>query len=232
MLALETKILACSLLDLTYKLLMKGMGTVLQILHFIISPRYSMRVWITWHPEQKEVRLKDGRTDGRMDRFPLCSTGLRPLRGRCPAPSQPSSLPTQAGHGYRWPLTAFGLLKNFLRKCLSKMSSFVMLHNRVLTEILTHYVFWIYLERTHLLSIHIQYRYGFSDFWLSRKVNISFWAGGQSPVEHGEFYLFVHLSVVVSPPFWAPISLFRPPTDPLKPQDGPHRPQICPLKLP
>ena len=30
----------------------------------------------------------DGRTDvrtyGRTDRFPLCSTGLRPLRGRCP----------------------------------------------------------------------------------------------------------------------------------------------------
>ena len=75
-----------------------------------------------------------------------------------------------------------------------------MMHNRVLTEILTHCVFWIYLERTHLLSIHIQYRYGFSDFWLSRNVNISFWAGGQSPVEHGEFYLFVHLSVVVSPP--------------------------------
>ena len=26
----------------------------------------------------------DGRTDGRTYRFPLCSTGLRPLRGRCP----------------------------------------------------------------------------------------------------------------------------------------------------
>ena len=103
-----------------------------------------------------------------------------------------------------------------------------MMHNRVLTEILTHYVFWIYLERTHLLSIHIQYRYGFSDFWLSRKVNISFWAGGQSPVEHGEFYLFVHLSVVVFPPPWALINPFRPPTNPLGPQDGPHRPQICP----
>ena len=30
-------------------------------------------------------------TDGRTDRFPLYSTGLCPLRGRCPAPSQPSS---------------------------------------------------------------------------------------------------------------------------------------------
>merc|ERR1711875_99785 len=27
----------------------------------------------------------DGRTDGRTDKSPLCSTGLRPLRGRCPA---------------------------------------------------------------------------------------------------------------------------------------------------
>ena len=26
----------------------------------------------------------DGRMDARTDRFPLCSTGLRPLRGRCP----------------------------------------------------------------------------------------------------------------------------------------------------
>ena len=31
-------------------------------------------------------------------------------RGRCPAPPQPKSHTTQAGHGYRWPLTTFGLL--------------------------------------------------------------------------------------------------------------------------
>ena len=86
------------------------MGTVFHILPFVISPCYSMRVWITGLPRQKEGWEKDGRTDGRTDRFPLCSTGLRPLRGRCPAPPQPKSHTTQAGHGYRWPLTAFGLL--------------------------------------------------------------------------------------------------------------------------
>ena len=43
----------------------------------------------------------EGRTDGRTDRFPLCSTGLRPLRGRCPAPPQHKSHTAQAGHGYR-----------------------------------------------------------------------------------------------------------------------------------
>ena len=41
----------------------------------------------------------DGRTDGRTDRFRLCSTGLRLLRGRCPAPPQLESH-TKAGHGY------------------------------------------------------------------------------------------------------------------------------------
>ena len=46
---------------------MKGTGTVLHILQFVISPCYSMRVWITWHPGQKEVRLKDGRMDGWTD---------------------------------------------------------------------------------------------------------------------------------------------------------------------
>ena len=40
----------------------------------------------------------------------LFQSSHHPLRGRCPAPSQPSSLLTQAGHGYHWPLTAFGLL--------------------------------------------------------------------------------------------------------------------------
>ena len=33
-----------------------------------------------------------GRTDGRTDRFPLCSTGLRPLRGRCPKSGKTSVL--------------------------------------------------------------------------------------------------------------------------------------------
>ena len=95
------------------------------VLPFVISPCYSMRVWITGHPRQKEGWEKDrqtdgrmdggrdGRTDGRTDRFPLCSTGLRPLWGHCPAPSQLKPLSTQAGHGYRWPLTAFGLLLIF-----------------------------------------------------------------------------------------------------------------------
>ena len=52
-------------------------------------------------------------TDGWMDRFPLCSTGLRSLWGRCPATPQLKSHTTQAGHGYRWPLTAFGLLLHY-----------------------------------------------------------------------------------------------------------------------
>ena len=34
-----------------------------------------------------EERQREGRTD----RFPLCSTGPRSLRGRCPAPPQPKS---------------------------------------------------------------------------------------------------------------------------------------------
>ena len=34
----------------------------------------------------------DVRTDGRTDRFPLCSTGLRPLRGRCPKTARNSCM--------------------------------------------------------------------------------------------------------------------------------------------
>ena len=45
--------------------------------------------------------------DKRTDRFPLCSTGPRSLWGRCPDPLQLKSQTTQAGHGYRWPITAF-----------------------------------------------------------------------------------------------------------------------------
>ena len=52
-----------------------------------------MKIWIRGHPGQKE-----GRQDGRTDRFPLYSTGLCPLRGRCPAPPQLKSHTSQAGH--------------------------------------------------------------------------------------------------------------------------------------
>ena len=38
----------------------------------------------------------DGRTDGRT-KVPLCSTGLRPLRGRCPASSHSNSQSCKAG---------------------------------------------------------------------------------------------------------------------------------------
>ena len=34
--------------------------------------------------EALRVGQGGGRTDVRTDRFPLCSTGLRPLQGRCP----------------------------------------------------------------------------------------------------------------------------------------------------
>ena len=62
----------------------------------------------------KAGRMTDGRMDGQ--EFPLCSTGLRPLRGRCPASiriytqitfQQTSS---KAGQGYRWPYIACGRL--------------------------------------------------------------------------------------------------------------------------
>ena len=44
----------------------------------------------------------DVRMDGRTDRFPLCSTGLCPLRALgAGAPPQLKSHTTQAGHGYR-----------------------------------------------------------------------------------------------------------------------------------
>ena len=42
----------------------------------------------------------DGRTDGRTNartKVPLCSTGLRPLRGRCPASSHSNSQSCKAG---------------------------------------------------------------------------------------------------------------------------------------
>ena len=68
-------------------------------------------IWAIWHNlgqnrPQRRQSPEDGvegdeRTDGRTDRFPLCSTGLRPLQGRCPAPPQLKSQTTQAGHGYR-----------------------------------------------------------------------------------------------------------------------------------
>ena len=59
------------------------------------------------------ARRTNRHTDGRTDRFPLCSTGLWPLWGPCPVPPQLKSHTTQGGHGYRWPLTAFGLLFSF-----------------------------------------------------------------------------------------------------------------------
>ena len=43
-LASETQILACSSLNLTYKLYNKGKGTIVHILPFVISPWYSMKI--------------------------------------------------------------------------------------------------------------------------------------------------------------------------------------------
>ena len=40
----ETQILSCSSLNLTYKLLKKGKGTIIHILPFVISPCYSMGI--------------------------------------------------------------------------------------------------------------------------------------------------------------------------------------------
>ena len=47
------------------------------------------RIWLRIGPKEDEalrmvVGGKDGLMDGRMDRFPLRSTGLCPLWGRCP----------------------------------------------------------------------------------------------------------------------------------------------------
>ena len=49
----------------------------------------------------------------------LFQSSHHPLRGRCPAPLNLKSRTTQAGHGYRWPLTAFGLLFSFVTDWLS-----------------------------------------------------------------------------------------------------------------
>ena len=43
-LASETQILACSSLNLTYKVLKKVKGTIVHILRFVISPWYSMKI--------------------------------------------------------------------------------------------------------------------------------------------------------------------------------------------
>ena len=68
-------------------------------------------IWATWvsiGPEgDEDLRMVQaagavgrmvGQTDGQI---PLCSTGLRPPPGRCPAPPQLKSHTSQAGHGYR-----------------------------------------------------------------------------------------------------------------------------------
>ena len=46
--ALGTQILACSPLNLTYKLLKKGTGTILHILHFVISPWVPLTTYCLW----------------------------------------------------------------------------------------------------------------------------------------------------------------------------------------
>ena len=44
--------------------------------------------------------MGQGEMDGRMDgQIPLCSTGLRPLRGRCPAPPQLNQTLLKQGTG-------------------------------------------------------------------------------------------------------------------------------------
>ena len=73
------------------------------VVHFVrfIQQVYSKRSFNQPACFMKFYFSKDRWTDGWTDRFPLCSTGLCPLRGRCPAPSQLKSHTTQAGHGYR-----------------------------------------------------------------------------------------------------------------------------------
>ena len=60
-LASEIQILACSPLNLTYKILMKGTGTNVHMVPFVIPPYHSMRVWTIGHPGQIEGRQKDNR---------------------------------------------------------------------------------------------------------------------------------------------------------------------------
>ena len=65
-------------------------------------------------PKKQTKRRTNGRMDGQ--EFPLCSTVLRPLRGRCPASIRIytqitfQQTSTKAGQGYRWPYIACGRL--------------------------------------------------------------------------------------------------------------------------
>ena len=52
------------------------------------------RIRVRIGPEgDKALKMGQAGRDGRMDRFPLCSTGLRPLRGRCPKNKQKEKKP-------------------------------------------------------------------------------------------------------------------------------------------
>ena len=68
-------------------------------------PKRSERA--VFRPERADFRSEKAwgrQMEGQMDgqtKVPLCSTGLHPLWGRCPAPPQLKSHTAQAGHGCR-----------------------------------------------------------------------------------------------------------------------------------
>ena len=156
-----------------------------------------------------------------MNESPLCSTGLGPFRGCCPASPHSNSLSCKAGQ--RVLQTTYCPWATGWFFSLIHEDSMMLANFQVYSSCNT-FCPWLMIWNNWLIKFLFPSRKTFHSNYNNHLRNWIFWAaapkGGQSPEEHKGTFVpsFFCLSVHLSP------------SGPIRPEIHPLRPKICPLR--